>query len=157
MEINDPGAYRYPPIFALLAVPLALVPEEVVTWTYRAVGVVLVRYLVGSWRATGVALLFPPLQIELIALNVTLPIAAAARMSLRGPRPRLGAGLVPATAALKFGTALLVPYLWLRRPRARRALVAGIGLLGVAAAAHAVIDRGAWGDYTRHLGSRPAR
>jgi len=154
MEINDPGAYRYPPIFALLAVPLALVPEEVVTWTYRAVGVVLVRYLVGSWRATGVALLFPPLQIELIALNVTLPIAAAARMSLRGPRPRLGAGLVPATAALKFGTALLVPYLWLRRPRARRALVAGIGLLGVAAAAHAVIDPGTWGDYIASLGQQ---
>ena len=154
MEINDPGAFRYPPLFALLAVPLALLPEEPVTWAYRAVGLRLVRYLVGSWRATGVALLFPQLQIELIALNVTLPLAAAARMSLRGPAPRVGTALLPFTATLKVGSALLVPYLWVTRRHRRGAVVAGIGAVGAAAAVHALLDPGSWRDYVASLGQQ---
>ena len=109
VQIGDPGAYRYAPTFAYLAIPLALPPELVVTWAYRAACVVCVRVLVGSWRAVGIALLFWPVQIELDALNVTLPIAVLARMALRGST--VGVASTPATAALKYGTILLAPYL----------------------------------------------
>ena len=149
MMIGDPGAYRYPPTFAYLAVPLALPPELAVTWAYRAACLVCVRYLTGSWRWTGVALLFQPLQIELVSLNVTLPIAVAARAALRGSRS--GAALTPASAALKYGSALLVPFLWWHHPSQRRPLVVGaVALLGLFAV-HAVLRPADWTDYIASL------
>ena len=151
MEINDPGAYRYPPTFAVLTVPLAPIPEPILTWGYRVVCLLCVRYLVGSWRAVGWALLFVPLQIELVALNVTLPIAAAARATLRGPRTAIAAGMLPATAALKYGTALLLPYLWFTRPGLRRPMLIGSGALVTAFGIHAVLDPTTWGDYVASL------
>jgi hypothetical protein len=151
MEINDPGAYRYPPTFALLTAPLAPLPEPAVTWAYRAACIGCVRYLVGSWRAVGWTLLFVPLQIELVALNVTLPIAAAAYAALRGHRPDVAAVLVPATAALKFGTALLLPYLWITRPTLRRPMVLGTAGLAALFALHAVLDPSVWRDYLASL------
>lgn len=158
MEINDPGAYRYPPTFALLTAPLAPLPEPAVTWAYRVACIGCVRYLVGSWRAVGWALLFVPLQIELIALNVTLPIAAIARAALRGAEPAAAVALIPVTAALKYGTALLVPYLWLTRPALRRSLVLGTVGLAAAFAIHALLDPSVWRDYvaslTQQAGSR---
>jgi len=151
MEINDPGAYRYPPTFALLTASVAPIPEPIVTWAYRLACIGCVRYLVGSWRAVGWALLFVPLQIELVALNVTLPVAAAARMALSGPTSSLGAALVPATAALKYGTALLFPYLWLTRPALRRPMLLGSVALIAAFAAPALFDPRAWRDYFASL------
>ena len=154
MEINDPGAYRYPPTFALLTTPMAPVPEQAVTWAYRLACIGCVRYLVGSWRAVGWALLFVPLQIELVALNVTLPIAAVARAALRGPREGLGAGLIPATAALKYGTVLLLPYLWVVRPSLRRPMVIGALALAGAFAIHAMLDPRVWREYLASLGQQ---
>lgn len=151
MEINDPGAYRYPPTFALLTAPVAPLPEQAVTWAYRMVCIGCVRYLVGSWRAVGWALLFVPLQIELVALNVTLPIAAVARAALRGPRPGLGAGVLPATAALKYGTVLLLPYLWVVRPPLRRPMVIGCLAVGGAFVIHALLDPAVWREYLASL------
>ena len=156
MEINDQGAYRYPPTFVLLTAPLAPLPEELVTWVYRGLCVGCVRYLVGSWRAVGWALLFVPLQIELIALNVTLPIAAVARLALRGPASTAGAALVPATAALKYGTVLLLPYLWLTRREQRRAILVGLGVLLAAFALHAALDPDRWGEYVGSLAQQSA-
>jgi hypothetical protein len=156
MEINDPGAYRYPPIFAALAVPLALPPEEFVTWLYRAACLGCVRYLVGSWRAAGWALLVVPLQVELVALNVTLPIAAVARMALRGPMAATGVALIPLTAVLKFGTALLLPYLWVTRPDMRRPLLLGTGVTAALVAAHATLDPVVWRSYFASLGQQAA-
>ena len=150
MEINDPGAYRYPPTFAVLTIPLAPIPEEIVTWLYRAACVGCVRYLVGSWRAVGWALLVVPLQIELIALNVTLPIAAVARLALRGAGTA-GSAMIPATAAVKFGTVLLVPYLWITRPDSRRPLALGTAAVVAAFAAHALIDPAVWRSYVTSL------
>jgi hypothetical protein len=154
VQINDPGAYRYPPTFAILAAPLAIPPEEVVTWVYRALCFGCVRYLVGSWRAVGWALLIVALQIELISLNVTLPIAAAARMALRGPGTAVGAALIPATAALKYGTALLLPYLWLTRPELRRPILLGSGALLAAFGLHALVDIETWRAYIESLGQQ---
>ena len=149
MQIGDPGAYRYPPTFAYLAIPLALPPELAVTWAYRAACVACVRYLTGSWRWTGVALLFEPLQIELVSLNVTLPVAAAARAALRGSG--VNAALTPATAALKYGTALLLPYLWLRNVEVRRPMLIGLALLVGAFGLHALVRPSDWTDYLASL------
>jgi hypothetical protein len=152
VQIGDPGAYRYAPTFAYLAIPLALPPELVVTWVYRAACVVCVRALVGSWRAVGIALLFWPVQIELDALNVTLPIAVLARMALRGSTA--GVASTPATAALKYGTILLAPYLWLREPRRRRALAIGLGVTVLVFGVHALLRPADWADYVASLGQQ---
>ncbi len=149
VQIGDPGAYRYPPTFAYLAFPLAFPPELAVTWLYRAFCVVCVRILVGSWRSVGVALLFWPLQIELVSLNVTLPIAVLARMALRGSA--IGAVATPATTALKYGTVLVAPYLWLRDPGRRRALLIGLGVVVVAFGLNAVLRPVDWTEYLASL------
>lgn len=149
VQISDPGAYRYAPTFAYLATPLAIPPELIVTWVYRAACLACVRVLVGSWRAVGIALLFWPLQIELDSLNVTLPIAVLARMALRGSPA--GAGATPATAALKYGTILLAPYIWLRDPRRRRALLIGVGVAVLAFGVHAFLRPVDWADYLASL------
>lgn len=100
------------------------------------------------------ALLFVPLQIELVALNVTLPIAVATRMALVGPTSSLGAALIATTAALKYGTALLFPYLWLTRPDLRRPMLVGTTALIAILAAHALFDPRAWRDYFASLGQQ---
>src|SRR5207247_2456063 len=125
----------YVPTFAVLMAPLSLVPELPITWVYRAVSVLCLRYLVGSWRAVGWSLLFPPVTIELVALNLTLPIPAAGRLGLRGAPASAGGQLlflVPSTLGdflLRFSIAGLVTVLAVRR---------GWGWLAFAAATLAV-------------------
>lgn len=142
VNIGDPGAYRYTPTFAYLAAPAAMLPQLAVSWAYRAVCLLCVRYLVGSWRAVGWSLLFPPLAIELMALNLTLPIAALGRLALRSPTR--GARWLAFAASLKYGSALLMPYLWLRRPEARRALIFGAGAVLLVSLLHFAIDPDVW-------------
>ncbi len=149
VNIGDPGAYRYTPTFAYLVAPLAALPEPVVTWTYRAAGVLCVRYLVGSWRAVGWSLLFPPLAIELMALNMTLPIAALGRLALR--RPTVGGPWLAVAASLKYGSALLIPYIWLRRADSRRAVVIGVAALLGLTAVHVALDPDIWGRFGASL------
>lgn len=149
--IGDPGAYRYTPTFAALMAPIALMPELAFTWLYRIACLLCLRYLVGSWTWVGWSLLFPPVGIELMALNVTLPIAAVARWSLRGPRPDLGAAVVPFTATLKYASVLLVPYLIVHRPETRRALVGGTLLLVVVSLVHAAIAPDVWVAFLRSI------
>jgi hypothetical protein len=150
--IGDPGAYRYIPTFAFLMAPLSLVPELAMTWLYRGVAILCLRYLVGSWRAVGWSLLFPPVVIELLALNVTLPIAVAGRWALRG-NPAASAS-IPAASALKYGSVMLAAFLWFRRRQTRPFLVIGIivsaGLLGL----HTALDPGAWVAFVHSLGQQ---
>ena len=94
------------------------------------------------------------LQIELDALNVTLPIAVLARMALRGSTA--GVAPTPATAALKYGTILLAPYLWLREPRRRRALLVGVGVTVLAFGVHALLRPADWADYSPRSASSRA-
>jgi len=150
--IGDPGAFRYVPTFGILMAPLSLIPELPITWVYRAVAVLCLRYLVGSWRAVGWSLLFPPVSIELSALNVTLPIAAAGRWALRGDPP--SAGTLPAASALKVGSVMLGAFVWFRRSQSRRYLV--LGILGTAAllVVHVALDLGGWAAFLASLGQQ---
>jgi len=148
VAINGPGAYRYPPTFALLLAPTTLVPELAAIWVYRLACLLCLRYLVGSWRAVGWTLLFPPVWIELAALNVTLPVAAAGRLALRTDR---GAAWLPGAAALKYGSALLAPFLWAVRPSSRRPLLVGAGVVVGLMLGHALVDPAAWRAYLGSL------
>ncbi|HEX2765164.1 MAG TPA: hypothetical protein VHR55_00785 [Candidatus Limnocylindria bacterium] len=143
VEINDPGAYRYLPTFAALVAPFTVLPESMLTWLYRAACLLCVRYLVGSWKAVGWALLFPPLLIELWSLNLTLPLAAGARWALRGA----GAAALAAQSFVKYGSALLIGYLWIATPAARRPIILGTVAASVAVAAHVSLDPESWGAF----------
>lgn len=78
---------------------------------------------------------------------MTLPLAAGARWALRGG----GAAAVPAQAALKYGSALLVPYLVLTHPGSRRPMligaVAALAVVGI----HVVVDPTAWRAFLQSL------
>jgi len=124
--------------------PSSLLPELAFTWLYRIACLLCLRYLVGSWIWVGWALLFPPVSIELMALNVTLPIAAAARWSLRGPHPAMGSALIPFTATLKYASVLLLPYLMVHRPESRRAIVGGFIVLFGVTLIHVAIAPDIW-------------
>lgn len=147
--IGDPEAYRYLPTFAHVLAPLSAVPALVLTWLFRFAAFLCLRYLVGSWTVVGWALILPPVSIELEVLNLTFPIAAATRLALRGGTS--GAVATPVAAVLKYGSILLIPYLWIRRPGLRQPLL--LGSVGVAAALliHALIDPQAWADFVRSL------
>jgi hypothetical protein len=147
--VSDLGAYKYPPIFAQLFVPAALLPELAVAWLWRISGVLCLRHITGSWRATVVACAFLPVLIELSLGNVTLQIAAVLIFALRDRR---GAYLLPWVAALKWGPALLVPYLWLRQPETRRPLVVGTLVFAAACAASWVAAPSAWSGYAGTFG-----
>jgi len=141
--------YTYPPIFAQMFAPASLFPELAVAWLWRVSGVLCLRYLVGSWRAAIVACVFIPVLTELSLGNVTLQIAAILIFSLNDRR---GAYLLPWIAALKFGPALLVPYLWFRRPDCRRPLVVGSLVFGVACLASYALAPTSWSGYFDMLG-----
>ena len=141
--------YTYPPIFAQMFAPASLLPELAVAWLWRVSGVLCLRYLVGSWRAAIVACVFVPVLTELSLGNVTLQIAAIMIFALRDRR---GAYLLPWIAALKFGPALLVPYLWFRRPDCHRPLVVGSLVFGVACLASYALAPNSWSGYFDMLG-----
>lgn len=142
VEINDPGAYRYAPTFVAAFAPLSLMPELPLTWLYRGVSVLCLRYLVGSWRGAGWALLLPPVAIELVALNLTFPIAAASRWALRGSQT--AAFSLPLISTLKYGSALLIPYLWFRQPERRRGLLMGAAVTAGIILVHIALAPGMW-------------
>lgn len=147
--VSDLGAFKYPPIFAQLFVPASFLPELAVAWLWRVVGILCLRYIVGSWRASIVACAFLPVLIELSLGNVTLQIGAILVFALRDRR---GAYLLPWAAALKWGPALLVPYLWFRQPELRRPLVIGTTVFAAACVASWALDPGAWASYVSTFG-----
>lgn len=142
------GLYFYPPIFAQLYVPLALLPELLVAWAWRASGVLCLRYLTGSWPATLVCFAFIPVLTELSIDNVTLQLAAVILFAMRDKR---GAYLLPWAAMIKFGPALIVPYLWLNKPESRRPLVIGTLVFMAACLVSIVLSPRDWSDYVNML------
>jgi hypothetical protein len=148
-SVSDLGAYKYPPIFAQLFVPSALLPELLVAWLWRVSGILCLRYMVGSWKAAIVACAFVPVLTELSLGNVTLQTGAVLVFALRDRR---GAYLLPWAVALKFGPALIVPYLWFRMPESRRPLVVGTVVLAAASAASYLAGPSLWSSYVSTFG-----
>ena len=148
-SVSDLGAYKYPPVFAQIFVPAALLPELLVAWLWRISGILCLRYIVGSWRAAIVACAFIPVLTELSLGNVTLQLAAVLVLAMRDRR---GAYLLPWAVALKFGPALLVPFLWFRMPATRRPLIAGTAVFAAACLTSYAIAPGAWSDYVATFG-----
>jgi hypothetical protein len=152
VDIETLGAFKYPPLFAQAIAPFTVLPELAFDWLWRIVCILCLRALVGSWRNFGLALLFPPIWNELSISNVTFPVAYVAFLALRG-RPTY----LPVAIALKFGPALLVPFILLRRGAAdRRRLLIGfaafVGLCGVSF----LVAPGAWHDYLGTIGPQAA-
>jgi alpha-1,2-mannosyltransferase len=92
--------YPYPPLPALLSIPLTVVPLDVVEVLVMSLQVILVLailYVLGvrDWRCYGVALLWPPVISAVQTGNVTLWLALAAAVLWRY-RERT----VPASAGL---------------------------------------------------------
>ena len=147
--ITTRGAFKYPPVFAQLMVPLAYLPDVTVDWAWRILGVLCLRYMCGSWRFAVVAALQWPVMAELAFGNVTLQLGAVALWSLRDSR---AAYLLPWFAGMKFGPALLLPYLWFTRPAYRRPIVIGCAAFAAACLASFAIAPGLWWDYVGTFG-----
>lgn len=148
-EIWTSGAYKYPPLFAQLVVPIAFAPERVVDWIWRLSGVLCVRYMCGSWKLAVLAILQWPVMAELGFGNVTLQLGVVALWAFRDRR---AVYLLPWFAGMKFGPALLIPYLWATRPETRRPIVVGCAVFAGACFASLLIAPGLWNDYLGTFG-----
>jgi len=147
-EIWTAGAYKYPPLFAQIVFPIGLVPEPLVDWTWRIVGVLCLRYLCGSWKLAVVATFQWLAFAELGFGNVTLQLGAASLACFgRGRTATAGILLLPWFAGMKVGPGLLIPYLWITRPETRRMLVASCGIFAAACLGSFVLAPGLWFDY----------
>jgi hypothetical protein len=143
------GAYKYPPIFAQLIVPIGFLPELLVDWAWRIFGILCLRYMCGSWKFATVAALQWPVLLELGFGNVTLQLGALALWSFRDKR---AVYFLPWFAGMKFGPALLLPYLWFTRPETRRPIVVGCAIFATACLASFAIAPGLWFDYLGTFG-----
>lgn len=143
------GAYQYPPPFAQMWAPLSYLPEAIADWGWRLLGVLSVRYMAGSWQIAGIWWLYPGSIVEITAGNVTFQVAALTVAGLRGRAE----GIFPATL-VKFSAGVVVPYIWLRRPRARRGLLVGAALSAAVVLLSILLDPGLWRDYLAAVSSQ---
>jgi hypothetical protein len=148
-EIYTAGAYKYPPLFAQAVIPIGYLPEVIVDWVWRITGVLCLRYLSGSWKLALLASLQWPVFAELSYGNVTLQLGAVALWSFRDKRAIF---LIPWFAGMKFGPALLIPYLWFTRPEWRRTIVIACAAFAGACAISFAAAPGLWFDYLGTFG-----
>ncbi len=148
-EIWTMGAYKYPPLFAQALLPIGLLDITLVDWVWRISGLLCLRYLSGSWKLAVLAILQWPVMAELGFGNVTLQLGAVALWSFRDKR---AVYLLPWFAGMKFGPALLLPYLWFTRPEMRRPIVIGCAVFAAACLASFVAAPGLWWDYAGTFG-----
>ena len=148
VAIDAFGPYRYPPLFAQLVAPLTLIPEAPFTWAIRAISLVSMRYIAGSWRAMGWWFLFPlfgfPAVNEIVVAGIVYPVAALTLASLRGKEE-----LAPWAVALHIGPVVVLPFLWFRRNKRR--LLVGMLTLAAACAVSAAANPQNWLDYVASL------
>lgn len=146
VPIDAAVAYRYPPFFALLFAPFALLPEQAFAWGWRIICLVSLRYICGSWRTMGIALCIPWPLVEVMSANVTFPLAAMTVAALRGR-----AYALPWAIALKWGPIVAVPYIWIVRPQWRRSLLIGVASVVALIGAHILIAPSLYGDYLHSM------
>jgi hypothetical protein len=146
------GPYPYPPLLALLAIPLTAVPMQAAGLFLMAVLVLVALAVlwvagVGDWRCYGLALMWPPVISAIQTANVTLWFALAAAVAWRY-RDRIwpGAAAIGLTLAAKLFLWPLV--VWLAATRRFAAAVAAFAVgAGVLLASWAVIGFAGFTDY----------
>jgi hypothetical protein len=143
------GAWKYPPVFAQLILPIAFLPNRPVDWVWRIFGVLCLRYMCGSWKLAVLASLQWPVMAELSFGNVTLQLGAVVLWSFRDKRAIY---LLPWFAGMKVGPALMLPYLWATRPETRRPIVVGCAVFAAACLASFALAPGLWVDYVGTFG-----
>jgi hypothetical protein len=148
-EIYTAGAYKYPPVFAQMVLPIGLLPEIVIDWAWRFSGILCLRYMSGSWKLALLASLQWPVFAELGFGNVTLQLGA---VMLWAFRDRRAIYLIPWFAGMKFGPALLLPYLWFTRPQLRRTIAIGCAAFAAACLASFALAPTLWFDYLGTFG-----
>lgn len=135
--------FTYPPLAALLALPLALVDLDLLRWVSSLVGLALLGWVcarcfqplldrAGDRRLVGLALLvaaavwlYPVREtLRFGQVNLVLLALVLADLTVRSPRWPRGA-LVGLAIAVKLTPGVFVPYLWLTGRRGAAAMAAG--------------------------------
>jgi hypothetical protein len=143
------GQIYYPPIFVQLAAPLSFLPWPAFSALARLAEFLALRGVTGSWRATGVWLLFLPVVMEINIANVVLLAALGTSLALRG-RP----GFLPLAALPKLAPILALPATWQLAPNGRRTLLVVGTAVAIAVGVSFALDPGlwsAWVDAVRRL------
>jgi Glycosyltransferase family 87 len=146
---GEPFAFLYPPIAAQLIAPLSLMPLPVFAWGIRALELLCLRYVVGSWKLAGASMILClPVVAEIEAGNINLLIAAALAAAIRGDNRWLALAAVP-----KFAALTAVPFAVVRD---RRGLFIGAAVVGVALAASFVTVPELWRAYVPFVLQQPS-
>ncbi len=148
--------FAYPPLSALVAVPLTWLSagaSELVLKALLIVGALGVLAIAGvrDWRCYPLALLWPSVNAAVQTGNITIPLALAAALVWRfRHRPALAGASLGASIAAKF---ILWP-LWIWLVAVGRRAAAGWTVVAAAAitlATWAVVDLGALFEYPSRL------
>ncbi|MFI5262061.1 MAG: hypothetical protein ACHQZR_05870 [Candidatus Limnocylindrales bacterium] len=136
-QIGEPTNFPYAPTWVVIAAALTLLPPLLVQAAIVVLDLIAIRYVAGSWRGTGLVLLWPLTAFELSAGNIDLLIAAAIVLAwsttldddlgLPDPSRRLGqlvAGVGQVGGLVLVALAKLAPALALPPARWRSALIA---------------------------------
>lgn len=75
--IATSGAFLYPPTWAVLFAPLSLIPGATLQAIIMTLDVLVLRYVLGSWRGVGLMGLYPITWFGLASGNVDILIAGA--------------------------------------------------------------------------------
>ena len=153
------GAYVYPPLSAIGAIPLRLLPLEaagLLVMVVLAAAALAIPFVLGvrDWRCYGLVFLWPPVLSAIQTGNLTLVLGLAAALAWRfRDRPLSSSAFVGVTLAAKF---ILWPLVvWLAATRrfvaAGLACVVGIGLLLLSWAAIGFAGLGDYVDLMRRL------
>lgn len=137
-------AYQYPPVFAQLLAPTALLPLPAFVWFWRGLELVGLRLATGSWARSGIAILiFPPVIAEIDAGNVHLIMAGVTALAMRGAAAPIAPSLL-----VKFSTWPLAPIAWMRD---RSGLVIGAVAIGLVALISFALSPATWTEYLDFL------
>jgi alpha-1,2-mannosyltransferase len=158
-ELGSP--YAYPPVLAVVVTPLAALPERTastfvpgVLWTLLLVAATVGALLVldvRDWRCYPVALLYP-VTLEAIEYGAIGPLLLFLLALLWRYRDRLWAGAGAAGAAVVLKLFLWPVLVWLAiTGRARAAVTATLGAIGLALVSWVAIGFAGLGDYPHLL------
>jgi hypothetical protein len=133
-----PDAFLYSPAFGQLIYPATLLPFEAFFRLLLALNLLCLGWLLGPFWA-AVALLLPPVQVELATGNIHLPLAVMCAVGLARPGSWSFGLLTKVTPGIGL--------LWFVARREWRALLIGVGTTTAIVAISFVLSPQAWVDW----------